>query len=273
MAIDAPAVARFIEDHTEAQDNINHFERNFVGREVVAAWAALDPKEAKQWIDQKGRWEGRSEYRQALIEGWYENDRAAAVSYVLAHSQEPEMDEAIGSTVLFLYGDSKEEAAKFIESLPEEKRADAIEMAFHSVIMGDEEETGDTAATTRAVASWIIELPPAYWNGTLGRLFRFSATDMLPWIEQLPPAIREAVAAKYEPPMGQALSDTVMPIFRAPDHDFRDQLFRALVKNEAVKFDDARTVIGTAPLSDEQKQHLLQIIAAVDAEKKRELAE
>ena len=271
MLIDAPAVAQFIDDHPEAESDDNYGARQFLDMQFISAWAALDPKAAKHWIEKKAIWEdGGWEVRQGFVEGWYENDRAAAVSYTLENVEDPAMDGAIGAVVRGLYLDSKEEAGKFIESLPEDKRADAIERAFHNLILGDEKETGDTMLNPRAVASWIIEFPPAYWNGTLGRVFRFSwsgAEDMLSWIEQLPPSVREAVAAEYAPPVEKSTSEAIMPVLQVADPTLWGQLLRATLKNQNADFDEARVTIASAAISSDQKNHLLQIIAAVEAER------
>jgi hypothetical protein len=271
MLIDAPAVAQFIDDHPEAESYDNYGARQFLDMQFLSAWAALDPKAAKQWMEKKAIWEDAGwEARQGFVEGWYENDRAAAVSYTLANFEDPAMDGAMGVVVRGLYLDSKEEAGKFIESLPEDKRADAIERAFHNLILGDEKGTGDTMLNPRAVASWIIEFPPAYWNGTLSRVFWLSssgAEDMLPWIEQLPPSVREAVAAKYAPPLGKSTSEAIMPVLQVADPTLWGQLLRATLKNQNADFDEARVTIASAAISSDQKNHLLQIIAAVEAEK------
>jgi hypothetical protein len=51
------------------------------------------------------------------------------------------------------------------------------------------------------------------------------------------------------------------------DPTLRDQLLRAVLKNGSPDFDETRATVTTAPISSEQKNHLLQIIAAVEAEK------
>ncbi|HKP01983.1 MAG TPA: hypothetical protein VJU77_01355 [Chthoniobacterales bacterium] len=269
--IDAPAVAHFIDDHKEAIDEFGRGRYLHVD-EVVSIWATADPKAAKEWIDRAQRW-GGWEIRKFFMEGWYENDRAAAISYALAHVEDEDMGPAVGSIVCNLYSDSKEEAAKFIESLPENKRAEALAEAFHNLTLGDEKETGDTVFTPRAIASWIIQFPPKYWHEALGRLFRFSwanAEEMLSWIQEQAPSIREPLAADYEAPFSNSPSEKVMPVLQEADVGLRDHLFRALLKNESLDFDEAMTAIGEAPLSTEQKQHFRQIIEAVKAEKERD---
>lgn len=269
MQIDAPAVAQFIDDHPVAESYENFVERQLLDWQLISTWATLDPKAAKQWIDKKGKWEDSSENRDAFIGGWYENDRAAAVSYALANVEDPLMEKAISDVVFRLYIDSKEEAAKFIESLPEEKRPDALTDGFRNLILGDEEDTGETLLTPRAIASWMMEFPPAYWKGALGRLFGFSgsgADDMVSWIEQQPPSIREVVAAEFTVSFETSPSKAIMRVLGVADPTLRDQLFRAMLKNGGPDFDETRATITSAPISFEQKNHLLQIVATAEAE-------
>lgn len=269
MLIDAPAVAQFIDNHSETEDGLNFGFRQLLNRQFISNWAALDPKAAREWIDKREEWES-SETREAFIDGWYINNRPEAVAYILAHVEEWEMRGAIGAIVLNLYCDSKEDAAKFIQSLPEDKRPDALGDAFYRLILGDEENTGEAVLTPRAVASWMAQFPPAYWKNALGRLFARSWSgpeDMLSWIEQQPPSLRQAVAAEYTAPFEKSPSEAIMPVLRVADPLLRDQLVRALLKNESMTLDEARAVVVTVPISVEQRNHILKIVAAVEAER------
>ena len=266
--IDPSAAAQFINDHTKAIDEFGRGRYLYIDQ-VISTWAAVDPTAAKEWIDRTGRWEGW-EIRKFFIEGWYENDPAAAISYALGHVEDEEMGPAIGAVVVCLYVDSREEAVKFVESLPEGKRPAALSEAFHNVILGDEKETGDTALTPQTVGSWIIQFPPSYWHEALGRLFRFSwgnAGEMLSWIQQQPPSIRETVAAEYEAPFADSPFEKIMPVLHVADPVLRDQLLKAMLNKESVDFDEATTAVTNAPISSEQKKHFLGIIAAVKNEK------
>ncbi|MFZ1219229.1 MAG: hypothetical protein WAO00_08045 [Chthoniobacterales bacterium] len=268
-AIDAPATARFIDDH-EAFEDFRDAGRSFTTRYVISSWAAVDPKAAREWIERTRDWEHSSDTREAFIEGWYENDRAAAVSYTLTNVEDPRMDAAIGAVVCNLYYDSNEEAVKFIEQLPENKRRDAIGHAFYNLILGTEEDTGDTALTPRAVASWMIRFPPAYWKDALGRVFQRNwpgDEEVLSWIQQQPPSIRDAAAAEYSPPFEKSTSESIMPVLQIVDPVLRDQLLRAVVKNRGPNSKEAKAIVTAAPLSSEQKNHLLDIMAAAETEK------
>jgi hypothetical protein len=273
--IDAPAVMRFIDQHKEAFEDLSRGGRLYTADGVLSAWAAVDPAAAKEWIDRNENYEDSSEKYEALVEGWYENDHAAAVAFTLAHAEEPRMSAAIGAIVRWLYLDSKDEATKFIGNLPESKRPEAVKEAFRHIILREEEATGEATMTPRAIASWMVDFPPAYWEGALNGLFsrdETAAADMLAWIQQLPPEVREAAAAEYSGPVKQSPSEKISPILQVADPVLRDQLLRAMIKNQSLEFDDATTAVSTVPLSPEQKQHFLQIIAEVKAEKDQEAA-
>lgn len=268
--IDPTAAMRFMADNKEAFGEFSRG-RYFTTAQVLSSWAAINPKAAKQWIDEQENvgWE----YRQFFIEGWYTNDRAAAVSYTLAHADDSEMSGAIGAVLQNLYLDSKEEAKKFIESLPENKRPEAFREAFRHLILLDEEATGGAAMTPQAVASWMIEYPPAYWQGAVGGLFgndERAAADLLSWIQQSPPGIREAAAGEYFAGFDKSPSEKIAPVLQVTDPVLRDRLLSALVTNQSLDFDEATTAVSNAPLSVEQKRHFLEIVAAAKARSDQE---
>jgi hypothetical protein len=185
------------------------------------------------------------------------------------------MADAVGAILRSLYSDSKEKAAKFIENLPEKKRPEAFREAFRRLILLEEEDTGDAAFAPRAIATWMTESPPAYWEGSLGRLFGSDATgaaNMLAWIQQLPPGVRDAAASEYWAPSDGSPSEKVSPVLQVPDPQLRDELVRALIKNQSLEADEVTTAINSAPISFEQKQHLLEIVAAAKAGKDEEIA-
>jgi hypothetical protein len=271
--IDPATAAHFIDERSVAFEG-EHLNRYLSTAQVIASWAAVDPKAAKEWADRKEKWDS-GEIREFFFEGWYENDPAAAVSYTLDHAEDKEMADAVGAILRRLYSDSKEKAAKFIENLPEKKRPEAFREAFRRFILLEEEDTGDAAFAPRAIATWMTEFPPAYWEGSLGRLFGSDATgaaNMLVWIQQLPPSVRDAAASEYWAPSDGSPSEKVSPVLQVPDPQLRDELVRALIKNQSLEVDEATTALNSALISFEQKQHLLQIVAAAKAEKDEEIA-
>jgi hypothetical protein len=260
--LDPAAAAAFMDEHALREDSLAF-------RELISDWATLDPDAARNWMEKEGRPEF-PELSSYFIEGWYENNRAAAVSYVLGHVDDPAMKESIGDTLRSLYFDSKDEAQKFIENLPDDKkRHDAFLQAFQNLILGEEENTGDPERTPRAVSDWVTQFPPEYWKGTLTSIFERSkkAPDaVLAWIEQQPPTIRQKVAAEYTHPFQVKTPEALGPVLRVADPSLRDQLLKAMFKHMDAVLDEARTAVRSMTISPEQKDHVMQIIAAVEAE-------
>ena len=93
---------------------------------------------------------------------------------------------------------------------------------------------------------------------------------MLAWVEQQPLAIREAVAAEYTPQFEKKVTEALTPVLQVSDPLLRDQLLRAFFEHMDAVPDDARAALTTAPISAEQKNHGLQIIEAVEAERYQE---
>jgi hypothetical protein len=268
-AIDPAAAAKFVDEHALAEDSVAFWE-------LIVDWATLDPDAARIWMRKDGRWEV-PELRGYFIEGWYANDRASAVAYVLGHVDDPTMNESIGEMLRALYFDSKDEAQKFIENLPDDKkRHDAFLDAFKFMIFGEEEDTGDPKRTALAVADWLTQFPPEYWKGALTSVFQWSKKKpeaILAWIAQQPLTIRPEVAAEYTPPFQMKTPEALGSVLQVADPTLRDQLLKAMFQHMDAVLDDARTAAGTAAITPEQKNHVLQIIATVEAERGHDCSE
>jgi hypothetical protein len=272
-SVDPSAVARFVEEHPDAVGQYTNYE------EVVLNWAALDPKVAREWAEGHNLWETPKLLR-SFIDGWYESDRPAAVSYVLAHPDNPESDEfeieasIAGDILRQLYFDTKDEAREFIARLPDEKRRKAaFHAAFRSSLYYEEEEMGEPKLSPGVMRDWMVQFPPAYWKDTLRSVFQSSnkpPEEAISWIEQLAPEIRDAVAAEYEPPYSRPLSQTLPSILRVADSRLRDQLVTAVFRNSQFTAKDLDDALAAAAISAEQKNHVLKILAHVNAEPNRE---
>ena len=276
ISIDPPAVARFVEEHPDAVGQYTSYE------EVVFDWAALDPKAARDWAEKHNLWETPKLLR-SFIDGWYESDRPAAVSYVLAHPDNPESEEfeiqgsIAGDILRQLYLDTKEEAREFLAHLPDDKRRkDAFYRAFGISPYYEEEEMGEPKLSPPAVRDWMVQFPPAYWKNTLRSVFQSSnkpPEEAISWIEQQAPEIRDAVAAEYEPPYQRPLSETLPSILRVADSRLRDQLVTAVFKNSQFTGKDLDDALAAAAISAEQENHVLEILAHVNAEANQETDE
>jgi hypothetical protein len=262
MNVDPAAVIRFGEQHKDPRVPYGD------SPETISTWAEIDPKAAKEWLDAHDHWK-TAEYRRAFISGLYESDRPAAISYVLTHASEPDERDSLGNILRGLYYDSKDEARKFIEALPNDRiRHAAFRAAFENRMYDEVEDGGDPNSSPRATADWMIEFPSAYWKGRLKDVFRWSGKppqEMISWIEGQPPSIRDLVAAEYTPPFGSSAVDAFNAILKVADPRLRDQLLKATLPRSGEGIDDLHDAIANAPLSVEQRAHILQLRAEVDA--------
>jgi hypothetical protein len=262
MNVDPAAVIRFGEQHKDPRVPYGD------SPETISTWAELDPKAAKEWLDAHDHWK-TAEYRRAFISGWYESDRPAAVAYVLTHAGEPDERESLGTILGNLSYDDKDAARKFIEGLPNDRiRHAAFRAAFENRMYDEVEDGGDPNLSPRATADWMVEFPPAYWKGRLQDVFRWSRKppqEMISWIEQQPPSIRDVVAAEYTPPFESSRVDAFNAILKVTDPLLRDQLLEAIFPGSAEGIDDLHDAIANAPLSVEQRAHIEQLRAEVDA--------
>jgi hypothetical protein len=263
IAIDPPAVARFLDDHPDKEEGL-------LPEALVSTWAALDPKAAKEWVEKNRNLERASEIRREFINGWYENDRAAAVSYVLGHIDGAEGDVSGGDILRMLYYDSKDEARKFIKDLPDDqKRQSVFHAAFKYAVVGEAEVTGEPRWSPQALRDWMVEFPPAYWKESLSWTFEWTrrpAREILSWIEQQPAAIRSAVAAEYVPTHDMSTADTIIPVLELADPQLRDELLIALFRNAGGDRGVLQEQLAAAAISAEEKDHLFRLMAQVDAE-------
>jgi hypothetical protein len=261
--LDPAAVVRFLEQHRRAD------EVHPVFTSVIENWAQLDLKAAKEWMDSRDEWKS-PEYQRAFINGWYENDRPAAVAYILAHASEKDMRDSVGNILRGLYYDAKDEARKFIEALPDDRiRRTAFRAAFENIMYDEVEDSGDAAYSPRAVAEWMVEFPTAYWKGRLKEVFKWSRKppgEMISWIEKQSPAIQDLAAADYTPPWKASADDVLKAVFEVPDLRLRDQLLEGVFKRSYdIPLEDLREAIAKAPLSAEQRAHALQLMDDVES--------
>jgi hypothetical protein len=131
------------------------------------------------------------------------------------------------------------------------------------------EDGGEPPFSPRAVADWMVEYPPAYWKGRLKEVFKWSRKsprEMISWIEQQSPAIRDTVAADYTPPWKASAPDVINAVLEVADPRLRDQLFEGVFKHSYdIPLEDIEEAIAKAPLSAEQRAHILQLMADVDS--------
>jgi hypothetical protein len=259
IPIDPPGVARFYEEHPDL------FEHG-ANQNVIASWAAIDPRAAKDWLNTH---DYGGDVMKEFVMGWYLNDRTAAIDFAVVHADQLASIAGLDSLLSALYLDSKEDAKKFIERLPnDELRHNAFRSFEFAVEFGTAEETGEPDRTPRAIADWMVQFPPKYWRGHLAEVFDHwndgAQQELFAWIEQQPPAIRSAVAAEYKMPVGGKVVDVVSTLLQYGNLELRDQLFVALFQNSASNLDQMKKAIVGSTLPVSQKDFVLQFVAKAE---------
>ena len=259
ITIDPAAVAKFCDEHPDAAERGNT-------SELVKAWAAIDPQAAQEWLTANRYGIGISG---DFVMGWYLNDRAAAIDFAVAHADELVPSAGLGTLFSALYLDSKEEAKKFIERLPnDELRHNAFRGCEIAVQFGTAEETGEPERTPRAVADWAVQFPPAYWRGHLQEVLHYwnhvPPQEVFSWIEQRPSTIRNEVAAEFKLGVGDQVVDVVSALLQYGNTDLRNQLFMALFQNSASDISHMKEAIVGSSLSGAQKHEVLEFAAKAE---------
>jgi hypothetical protein len=261
--IDPAAAARFFDQHPNEIEHIGH-------RELVKNWAAVDPDAAKKWIDAHGFGLGIAD---DFFEGWYLNDPPAAVAFAIADADELTPTIVVETLLSALYVDSKSDAKKFIEQLPnDELRHKAFRAFEFAVQFGTDEETGEPDRTPRAIAEWMTKFPPAYWREHLSQVLGYWSQDppqeVFSWIEQQPAEIQDALAAEYKLPTEEKAVETVTAVLQFARSDLRDRLLAALFQHSGGSAWQVVEKIEKSSLPAEQKRHVLEIAAKVDRDEK-----
>lgn len=258
ISIDPPAVAQFYDEHPEITEH-------GLNRELIRSWAAIDPGSAKAWLDANGRAGGEIT---EFILGWYLNDSRAATDYAIQHAEELVPTAGLGELLSALYLDSKEEAKKFIEQLPnDELRNNAFRAFEFAVQFGTADETGEPDRTPRAIADWMTQFPSAYWRGHLSHVLSYwnagPPQEVLSWIEQQPAEIQEAVAAEYKI-SAEDVVKSATAVFQFARPDLRDRLLAAMFQHSLGSTWKMKDEIKESSLPADQKQHVLAIVAKVE---------
>jgi hypothetical protein len=255
--VDPAAVAKFCDEHPDAADRGNK-------GDLVKAWAAIDPQAAHDWLTANRYGIG---ILGDFVMGWYLNDHAAAIDFAVAHAEDLVPSAGLGTLFSALYLDSKEDAKKFIERLPnDELRQSAFRGCELAVQFGTAEETGEPERMPRAIADWTVQFPPRYWREHLSEVLGYwdAPQEVFSWIEQQPTEIQDAVAAEYRLVRTEDTVKTVTAVFQFARPDLQDRLLAAMFHNAGGSAWQVAEEIKKSSLPTEQRQRVLEIASKVE---------
>ena len=246
-AADPEAVAQFLEAHP------NNGSSYFL--DVAYGWAYTDPQKAAEWFlnlklpplqnPKYPRAEDRRrlEAARGLLQGWLEKDSRGAAEYVSTHANDPDIKKAIGEFGESLFIKSKGEATVFIQSLPNKD----VQSAALKEIMRN---VGSGLLLWREGGDDEEPEPP-----------EINPDEIPPWFASLPPDVKSKAITDY---CASAKSDEASSVFEVTkligDPRIHREALQKFVDNLSDNSAEAREKITALPITDEQKQKLLQLI-------------
>jgi hypothetical protein len=276
---DPIATKQFLEEHREAE-----VARYFPA--LVRNWAAYDPEAARAWVA------GQIESRRALpkvthpegemssdewewqdlrgtmttswIEGFLENDREAAVNYLLT-TKDADLSDATRSAAGALFIESPDEARAFILHLPAERQAEAIvgvTLQADRFVYGDAD---DEIRSPEFVTNWMLQFPEELWGERIWQVLREwqykNAENMWGWIAELPAASQQTVVAEYKPYIsGDDADKELESVMNISAPALRDQLLGQVMRQAREVRAEILAALDRTQLPLEQRLYLASLI-------------
>ena len=253
---DPVSTSQFVASHPEMANEVSL-------SLLLGNWAEVDPAAAKAWLDQLDASQQDPRVYRGFYAGWFEHDRPAALSHLIANAGDEKLDKAIEGVAHFLFSESPATARAFVLDLPEgHARKTAIDE-----ITGDATGRflrGGPSFSADAVAKWLFTLPADEWQDNLGLVVsKWSGEDPAAvdhWLNDMPTPTRDRVAAEFclaydwdNPQRNFAAG------LRITDRQLREQTFREVFKRVGSK-KRARGLLQRANLPAEEAAALERLM-------------
>jgi hypothetical protein len=279
---DPVAVKQYLEER-RSEEMVSYF------GDLVRNWAAYDPESARNWMMQQfeGRppllkWkdgESRTQEESAwgyasegMVRGWaegfFENDRATALNYLLAHDDEITA-KAIPDVVAAVFAESPEEARVFILRLPAKRQAEALGGVTGTADRFVYKDGDDVIRSPEFVANWMLQFPSEVWSENIEQVLRewsFRNTpEVLAWIGNLPADTQSTVVTHYDfyPSSDSAEKDFNL-VMDVPNLALRRQLLERLMQQAKGARTAVLASLEKTQLPDVEKARLAALIPAAE---------
>jgi hypothetical protein len=271
---DPLALKEFLESH-RSQDVERYFPT------LVRNWAAYDPEAAQEWMREEVQkhpappagdenfGDGWTSTVGAMaidwIVGFLENDPDAAVNYVLEHSTEPGVKDAIASFAAEIFTMSPDRARDFLSHLPEEQLLAGLQGIDQKTDRFVRSEEKDNTTSARFVAEWMMRSFPDAWERSLNMVlveWKYgNAQELFAWMTDLPASTRAAVIRKFPTYVSNDKpSEDFELIMQASDPAVRNALLETLAREATYNGKALLGVLEKADLPPSQKVHLASLI-------------
>lgn len=248
---------------------------------LIRNWAAYDPEAAQRWMAEviqnhpppppddenwgNGWTSTIGDMGIAWIEGFLENDREAAVNYILEHAVEPGVSAAMGSVAGNLFTMSPDRTRDLLNRLPLEQRLAALEGVARKAdgfVLSDAREN---TTSPRFVAEWMLKSFPDDWQGSFANVLREwkyrGAEELFAWMSDLPASTREAVVRQFPTWVSDDEPNKDFDlIMQARDPVVRDGLLEVLAREAKLHGKALLGVLEKSALPASQKAYLASLI-------------
>jgi hypothetical protein len=266
---DPVAVKQFLEERRPERM------ASFFG-DLVRNWAAYDPESARSWMMHQFevrppllKWEtgesrsmDESEWGYAsegMVAGWaegfFENNRAAALSYLLAHDDEITAT-AIPGVVAAVFAQSPEEARDFVLRLPAKRQAAALRDVAVKTDSFGYQDGDEVTRSPEFIANWMLQFPSDLWSENIEHVVREwsfrDAPRVLAWIGNQPADTQSTIVAHYSFSLSTDSAEKDFNlVMEVPNPALRQQLLERLMQYAK----DARAPV----LASLEKSQLLEM--------------
>jgi hypothetical protein len=254
---DPVAVRQFLEER-RPEGMVSYF------GDLVRNWAAYDPESARSWMMQQfevqppllGWKEGESRTQEesawgyaseGMVRGWmegfFENDRAAALNYLLAHDDEITA-KATPDVVAAVFAESPEEARAFVLRLPAKRQGEALGGVAGTADRFVYKDGEDVTRSPEFVANWMLQFPGEVWSENIENVLREwsvrNTPEVLAWMGNLPADTQSTVVTHYDfYPSSESAEKDLNLVMDLPNLALRRQLLERLMRQAK----DARAVV------------------------------
>lgn len=270
---DPLALKEFLETHRD-RDVDRYFPK------LVRNWAAYDPEAAEKWMretiqnhpppppDDENLGDGwtatMGDMVTAWVEGFLENDRDAAINYVLEHADEPGVSDAVNAFAGDLFRMSPDLTRDFLNRLPPKQQLaglDGISLKADRFVLSD---APDNTTSPRFVAEWIVKSFPdnsERFDWVLGEWKYADSQEMFAWMAELPASTRAAVVRRFPTYVSKDEPNKDFDlIMQARDPAVRDELLETLARTATSNGRALLGVLEKSALPPGQKAHLAALI-------------
>jgi hypothetical protein len=259
--LDPEVASKFMDELGDTKNDLNSRARS----SIAINWGSLDPDAALEWIEkQKDKdFVDRDSLYDKVINGWCLKDIAAASAYVAQHLDDPAADRAASTVAEAMFVRDPDNAAAWITQMPQGRPRSEAESTVANIW-----SQKDPTSASR----WMATLPTDDQTEIVGTIVSNWASDNWPetsrWIETLSGDVRDRALSSAMGRNDATNSDSLTLALSIRDNELRQDRIEGVIRSWS--YNDAEAAeawVKNSPLSSEEQQHLLSVIAETGKER------